>query len=300
VNDQLEACDWASAKTPEWTPGLDSEGQPFPCLTSRVSPDGRFLAFNSHVSLTGYDNTVASTGEPSFEIFRYDASANELGCASCDPAGEPPTAAVTFQQPSILPPLLTGEQWMWEPQVLSSQLADDGKVFFTTTDSLLPADVGGENSDVYEYDGTHLHLLSAGTSSDNSLFRNASPSGNDVFFTTAGALVGTDTDNATSLYDARVGGGLAEPPAPATACDESTVACRAPAPSAPPGASPASATFTGPGNPVVLPKSPPPPPKPFHCKKGFRKARLHAHNVCRRVRKHHKPSSHHSSRGAHR
>jgi hypothetical protein len=300
VKEEIEVCDWASAKTPEWNPGTNPRGSGEPCLTSRVSSDGRFLAFNSHRSLTGYDSTVAATGKPSFEIFRYDASEKVLSCASCDPAGDPPTAAETFQQPSILPPLLTGEGWQFEAQVMPSQLADDGKVFFSTTDSLLPADVGHGNFDVYEFDGSHLYLLSKGAASDESLFNNASPSGNDVFFTTSAALVGGDTDSATSLYDARVGGGFAEPSTPAPACDESTVACRAPAPSAPPGSSPGSATFAGPGNSVILPTSPPPPPKPFHCRKGFRKLRVHGHNVCRRVRKKHKTSTHHSSRGAHR
>lgn len=300
IRGQLEACDWASVETPEWSPGSDPQGQPFPCLTSRVSPDGRFLAFNSHRSLTGYDNTVAATGEPSFEIFRYDAVAKELSCASCDPAGDPPTAAETFQQPSILPPLLTGEQWGFGAQVLSSQLADDGKVFFSTTDSLLPVDAGRGNSDVYEYERSELHLLSGAAGEDQSFFRNASASGNDVFFTTAHALVGADSDNATSLYDARVDGGFPEAPAPAPACDESVVACRGPASPSPSGSSPASATFTGPGNPVILLKPPPPPHKPFRCREGFRKARRHGHSVCRRIHKKHKRASHHSSRGAHR
>jgi len=297
VKGQLEACDWASVKTPEWSPAPDPRGQPFPCLTSRVSPDGHFLAFNSHNSLTGYDNTVAATGEPSFEIFRYDATTRELHCASCHPEEttkkEPsptPTAANTFQQPSILPPLLTGEQWKFGAQVLSSQLADDGKVFFSTTNSLLPADEN-TRSDVYEYDGNNLHLISAGTGNSDSLFRNATPDGSNVFFTTADALLSRDTDNATSLYDARVGGGFPEPPAPAPACDEKTLACRNATP-APPGSPPATASFTGPGNPLIVPAKPKP-PKPFHCKKGFKKHHHHGHNTCRRVHKHHKHSSHH-------
>jgi hypothetical protein len=282
VRDELEDCDWASAKTPEWGPPADPQSQTSPCLTSRVSADGQFLAFNSHRSLTGYDSTVLASGEPSFEIFRYDASDEALSCASCNPAGGSPTVAETFQQPSILPPLLTGEQWQFEPQIMRSQLADDGKVFFSTTDSLLPADTGHDNFDVYEFDGSHLHLLSPGVGDIESLFNNASPSGRDVFFTTSAALVGDDTDNATSLYDARVDGGLAEPPA-LPACDESTVACRAPAPSALLSSSPGSATFTGPGNPVIKP--PPPPPKPLHCKRGFRKVKVHGRVVCRKTLK---------------
>lgn len=251
VREQVEACDWASAKTPESGPPLNPAGAPNPCLTSRVSSDGRFLAFDSHRSLTGYDNTVTSTGEPSVEIFRYDAASKELECASCAPAGDPPTAAKTFEQPSILSLLLTGERWNLGGQVLSSQLADDGQVFFSTTDPLLPADTNGE-SDVYEYDDGALHLISAGTGGDISLFRNASPDGSNVFFTTADALLGRDTDGATSIYDARVGGGFPEPPPP-VAC-ESEEACHT-AHQAPPTAStPATVHFQGPGNEVRCPK----------------------------------------------
>ena len=296
VKQQLEACDWASVKTPEVSHAPDPRGQPFPCLTSRVSPDGRFLAFNSHYSLTKYNNTVAATGEPSFEVFRYDSTTRELSCASCDPE-HAPTAANTFQQPSILPPLLTGEQWGFGSQVLSSQLANDGKVFFSTTNSLLPADKN-TGSDVYEYDGS-LHLISASTGNDNSLFRNASPNGRDVFFTTADPLVAGDTDNATSLYDARIEGGFPEPATPPAPCDENTLPCRITAP-APPGSPPASATFTGPGNTVTAPAKPKPRPKPFHCKKGYKKHRRHGHNTCQRPHKHHTHPNHHPTRGAHR
>ena len=49
-------------------------------------------------------------------------------------------------------------------------------------------------------------------------FVDASASGNDAFFLTREQLVGIDTDDQIDLYDARVGGGLAEPePATATA-----------------------------------------------------------------------------------
>jgi hypothetical protein len=300
VRGQIEDCDWASGKTPEFSPGINIQNQPFPCLTSRVSPDGRFLAFNSRRSLTGYDNTVAATGVPSFEIFRYDAAAKEMSCASCDPEGNQPTETRTYRQPSILPPLPPGERWGHGAEVLTSQLSPDGKVFFSTTDSLLPADRGNGNSDVYEYDGSELHLLSAGSGIAESLLRNVSPDGSNVFFTTSDALVGVDTDGATSLYDARVDGGFAEPAAPPPACDESDVACRGSGSPPPVASSPGSATFTGPGNPAPKPPPVSKPPPPPHCKKGFRKVRVHGHSVCRRVRNKHKPSSHHSSRGAHR
>lgn len=253
---QIENCDWASAKTPEWAPGGVA-----PCLTARVSPDGRFLAFNSHKRLTGYDNTVAASGEPSFEIFRYDAATSELSCASCDPQGTPPTAVETFEQPSISASLPPGENWLKVPTISTGQLSDDGRVFFSTTDSLLPADVNGNHFDVYEYDGSRLRLLSAGTGNDDSIFKNASLDGANVFFTTADALVSSDTDEAISLYDARVGGGFLTGPAvgpggvvEAPACT-SVEACKPPPGEPPVEPFPASSAFSGPGN-LVSPPAP--------------------------------------------
>ena len=45
-------------------------------MTSRVSPNGRYLAFMSQRPLTGYDNRDAATGQPDQEVFLYDAAAN--------------------------------------------------------------------------------------------------------------------------------------------------------------------------------------------------------------------------------
>jgi hypothetical protein len=276
ARDQLEDCDWASAKTPEWEPGVGA-----PCLTSRVSPDGRFLAFNSHKSLTGYDNMVTVSGEPpypSFEIFRYDAATSELSCASCDPRGKPPTAAETFEQPSISASLPPGENWLKVPTISTSQLSNDGRVFFSTTDSLLPADVNGNHFDVYEYDGSRLHLVSAGTGNDDSRFKNASLDGSNVFFTTADALVSSDTDESTSLYDARVGGGFLTGPAVGPGGVVEVPACTsAEACKPPPGEPavepfPASSAFSGAGN-LVSPPGPvltAPKKKTIKCPKGKR------------------------------
>ncbi len=67
--------------------------------TAQVSPDGRYLAFNSKASLTGFENFgptctvgVFSKYEPGAcaEAFVYDATAQKLSCASCNPTGRPP------------------------------------------------------------------------------------------------------------------------------------------------------------------------------------------------------------------
>ena len=82
-------------------------------------------------------------------------------------------------------------------------------MFFSTSNKLLPGDVNGL-SNVYEYAGGELHLISTGTSApDPSFSVMRAPNGEDVFFITSQSLVASDTDNTLSLYDARVGGGFA-------------------------------------------------------------------------------------------
>ena len=50
-------------------------------IDSEVSPDGRYLAFMSDRSLTGYDNVDAVSGMRNEEAFLYDAVTGKLVCA---------------------------------------------------------------------------------------------------------------------------------------------------------------------------------------------------------------------------
>jgi hypothetical protein len=134
---------------------------------------------------------------------------------SCDPSGAPPLGDASW---ATLPPdttTLAPTAHLNHPMSLDGQ-----RVFFDTPDPLVARDTNGKR-DVYEYDAAtgKVSLISTGRSSSDSLFADASPSGNDVFFTTRQQLVGIDTDQATDLYDARVNGGIAaQNPPPTVAC----------------------------------------------------------------------------------
>jgi len=86
----------SSEEAQDWAEGLlvDLTG-----LTSRVSPDGRYLAFMSSRSLTGRDMRDARSGVPVEQVFLYHAPQNlekeagTLTCASCDPTGGRPAAS---------------------------------------------------------------------------------------------------------------------------------------------------------------------------------------------------------------
>ena len=206
--------------------------------TARVTPDGTHLAFESTQSLTGFDSTDAATGTSDSEVFLYNAGSHSLACASCNPTGARPLGPSTIDQ--IESGLLTGGN-----TYLQHNLSDDGsRLFFETGDALAQHDSNGAK-DVYEFAGGAAHLISTGTSDDNSLFIDASANGSDVLFITREQLASRDDDGGYDLYDARVGGGFRES-APLPPC--SADACRPGTTPAPPPPAQNTSTFSGPGN----------------------------------------------------
>ncbi len=286
---------------------------------TRVSPSGRYLAFESSASLTGYDNRPARAGdcqqlaalgnagsgiyenEPGacVEVYEYDYQAGKLVCASCNSAGLPPegNSFVPFAQHLVV----IEEGWQ-STTVQQRYLLDDGRVFFESTDALLPQASNAGKANVYEYEPNGvgdctrqtgcLALISTGTSNDNSLFIDSSANGEDVFFTTRQSLVAADGDEALDLYDARVGGGFAPPIAPPCGGE----ACRPPVAPAPAiYQAPPSATFVGPGNP--LQPQIPATTKPKSKSKSKAKKHKAKPKARRRVARH---STRNTSRGGHR
>jgi hypothetical protein len=198
---------------------------------SRATPDGDHLAFLSSADLT------AGADSGNDQVYLYDAGDDSLVCASCDPAGGFEAAA------SLQPPGASqvGRDYVSLPQPLS----DDGqRLFFNTPQPLVPEDGNGK-VDVYAYTASGAELLSSGRSSENSYLLQASPSGDDVFITTYERLVGADVDFNADVYDARVGGGFPEPPAPSPPCLGE--ACQQAPPAAAP-AVPGSDGYSGSGN----------------------------------------------------
>jgi hypothetical protein len=189
---------------------------------SRVSPDGRWLAFMSTRSLTGYDNRDAVSGHPDTEVYLYDANAGRLVCASCDPTGARPVGV--YQPEELLWVAANVPGWTHfsgfsETRYQSRYLSDSGRLFFESNDALVPQDVNGAQ-DVYQYEppgvgscttssvtfgersGGCVDLVSSGTSPEESSFLDASETGGDVFFLTVAKLVSQDFDSAFDVYDA--------------------------------------------------------------------------------------------------
>ena len=173
----------------------------------------------------------------------YDASSHELSCASCNPDGDPPVGGARLLGPQYdgYSDIRGSFPEAYDPNSVS----DSGQVFFDTPDALLPADTNGKQ-DVYEYKAAQLHLLSGGTTADNSWFVNATSGGSDAFFVTSQQLLPQDGDTSPDLYDARIDGGLPPPSVASAPCVGD--ACRPAAGAGPPPPLAASVTFFGPGN----------------------------------------------------
>jgi hypothetical protein len=217
--------------------------------SSSMSPSGRFFAFSSVAPVTGYDGRSPSCTYQSLpddrcsQVFVYDAEAQSVRCASCDPAGAPAKSVV-----GALPTTISSTTGLIS-SYYARAVSNDGRVFFSSEARLVAGDINGKR-DVYEWDGSALRLISTGKGSSDAVFADISADGSTVFFSTEEALVGQDVDTNIDLYAARTNGGLADQntaPVVAVPCREDGCQGRL---SSPPGSVVAgSVTFAGEGNP---------------------------------------------------
>jgi DNA-binding beta-propeller fold protein YncE len=225
----------------DWT--LSETGGGLGPMTSRVSPNGQYLAFMSNRSLTGYNNVDSepqAKGARAEEVFLYKAATDRIACASCDPSGAPPRGLFDTNEsneggngPFVDRPTIWQHRWIsgnvpgWtgvesgHALYQSRYLSNSGRLFFNSADQLVEADKN-HVEDVYQYEpagegscasaGGCISLISGGAETagpgssereHESAFLDASANGNDVFFLTAHPLGARDQDTAYDVYDAR-------------------------------------------------------------------------------------------------
>ncbi len=213
-------------------------------VTSRVSPNGEYLAFMSVQDLTKYNNKDVDSDVPDEEIYLYkapsaDAPLGSMVCVSCNPTGERPAGVLDSPEKNEGEGLLVDQQGVWHDRWLagvvpgwtamelgvasyqSRYVSDTGRVFFDSSDALVPQATNGL-MDVYEYEpdgigscgsssgdlseetGGCVGLISSGSSGEETAFLDASASGDDVFFLTSERLAPGDHDSAFDVYDAHV------------------------------------------------------------------------------------------------
>ena len=279
-----------------WTDAISPEGRAL--STTRSTSTGSVLVFQTHAKLTSYDNTeatAAACGDPEkagdrcIEVYRYDvgaATGEQLTCLSCDPTDSPPSGDALLQE------LRTGST-VTSNTLIPNVTDNGGAVFFQSEGPLLPEDAN-DVQDVYEWQakgaggckrlGGCLALISSGQGDQNSILYAMTSDGHDVFFTTLEKLHGADITGSPSIYDARVNGGVPDPPVPAPCQGDACQGRGTPAPLLLP------PTSTGSGNGNFKPGSTRP------CPKGKRKVRHNGKVRCvkRQTSKH--PSSHRHSK----
>ena len=336
---------------PDWDGGHTGE---LGLLAARVSPDGRWLAFMSERSLTGYDNVDVSEAETPInpreqgvktkvhhdeEVYLYDAETGGLVCASCNASGARPSGVFDPNEDEAAQRLLVDEREVWKGHWLagsvpgytsvstslafyqSRYLSNDGRLFFDSPDTLVPAAVDGEEN-VYEYEPEGeqpegamcdsetqgasevlkreaggagcVGLISSGNSAKESAFLDASESGADVFFLTESQLVPADQDTAYDVYDAHVCTSASPCVAPAASpspspceVEASEATCKAP-PAAEPtifGAGPTESLAGGSGNLAPAPAAPlPAKPVPKSAAEVRAEKLTKALRACKKVR----------------
>jgi hypothetical protein len=201
------------------------------------------------------------------------------------------------------------------PFYRSRYLFNNGRLFFDSTDALVPQDTNS-TEDAYQFEPVGVGgcttasstfvvvsdgcvgLISSGTSKEASAFIDASESGGDVFFLTPAQLSPLDTDSAIDIYDAHECGAGEDCSAPLStpvpACEGD--ACQSPA-AAPEDPTPGSLTYQGPGNPLTpaVGSKTKAKAKPVKCRKGT--VKLHGKCVKKKAKKRAKRSRRSTRRG---
>lgn len=224
----------------------------------QATPDGRFLVFDSRADLTPGDTSAER------QVFEYDAVREELVRLSTGQQGYPQGIEHANAHPATIATQINSVD-DFVPQAAGRRLAvsaDGSTVEFVSTGALAPgaerAEAAGVES-VYEYHSAgpvsngNVYLVSDGVGSAEPVAGSTNgqgigldPSGDDIFFETADALVPQDGNTDYDIYDARLDGGFPAPVTPA-AC-EGEAACQGPPVSPPVFSAPGSASPAAAGN----------------------------------------------------
>ncbi len=183
-----------------------------------LSANGRYFAFSDTsrtLSLSfGIDNrtencTVAGMPSMCHMVYVYDYQEDELSCVSCNPDGSPPK--FDSGDPRVVAPVrpqyLPGYVRMMQHQMRI--VTEDGSVFFTTVDGLVPEDRNGMK-DAYAWKDGQLRLISRARAGRSSRFLDASVDGKYVYFSTSDPIAPGDSGTSPDIYATFAGAGFVE------------------------------------------------------------------------------------------
>jgi DNA-binding beta-propeller fold protein YncE len=250
----------------------DSDSSDWKEPLPNVTPDGRFLVFQSHGRLTA---DVARSGGS--QVFRYDAQTEQLvrisvGDMGFNDNGNAGTGDATIAFGG------NGGERAGSPRWNRTMSNDGAYVFFRSPIALTPhalndVSIGAFQGNIelaqnlYEYHDGRVYLISDGrdlanagtpcpTDSSAVCLLGTDATGSNVFFTTTAQLVPADTDTQLDIYDARICTTAspciapAAPPLPPCLGE----ACHGIPAATPSPLSPGTASFNGEGN--LVPSAP--------------------------------------------
>jgi hypothetical protein len=190
----------------------------------QLTPDGRYLLFMTN------DGVVPGDTDGAKDVYRYDANSGVMLRVSTSVAGGGGNDSASAAS--------IGE--------LSSISSDGSTVIFDTAEALAQDDTNGVK-DVYSWRNGQVSLISVGGGTAIGI----TPSGRDMFFLNQGSVLPADGDVIADIYDARVGGGFKQAPAPSMCAGEQ---CQGPR-SQPPGLAGPLAPTSGSEGLVVAPSA---------------------------------------------
>jgi hypothetical protein len=195
-----------------WTPVRNGGAE-----AQTAGRDGRYLVFASYGQLTRDDTDAAR------DVFRYDAVTGALERVSVGEAGHDANGNNSVFDASIMESHAGGPV-RFQYEMDNRAVSEDGsRIVFTSAEPLSPAAVNGLPN-AYEWHEGQVSLVSTGSAETPVEDVVISPQGNDIFFDTTQGIVPQDIDGAPDVYDARLGAGFPEPPAPRQPC--SSDACQ--------------------------------------------------------------------------
>jgi len=196
----------------------------------RGTSDGTFMTFMTDGKLTAGD-----PDDESGDIYAFDASADELSRISAPAGGSSePYRCITIQEAGSVPEQdCFGDGGIGAPRIsprprlgvaTAPSQPGDRIAFFQSKSQLVDEDTD-DRYDVYQWRNGELSLLTPGTET-GAFYNGNSADGQDVFVMTKDRLSWQDVDSAMDVYDARVGGGIPEPPAEEPPCDVLNDGCQ--------------------------------------------------------------------------
>jgi Tol biopolymer transport system component len=196
---------------------------------AQTTPDGRYLVFSSPEQLAGDTNTTGCPSKCPRAVYRYDFETGELTWVShrapgFKHKGEGKNASIARLPNTEIGAEANIDDW-------NRAISENGEYIIFTTAEQLQASDANQATDVYEWHGGNVRMISDGHDGQGVQLgiepaAVISASGSDIFFSTGTALVGQDTDVLRDVYDARVGGGFRRPAVPPVCTPESEGGCQ--------------------------------------------------------------------------